>query len=486
MRKYILAIICLFIAFNNILAQNCCISNIYVSGNKVTKDNIIYRELPFSVGNVFTVSELEDKIRIATENLNNMSLFNFVSITYEKDSLNCIIEDQLISSKVIDKEYSCNVSKNKQSYNIKIKVDERWYYWPHLSLIFEDRNMSSWLHNMDFKRITLGVGVIAENFLGLNNKISLYTTMGFEKGINFSYNNIALDKDRKHYIGIELKYNLNRTSNYASSNNKPDYAKSNSKYMERALIGRINYTYRPHIRTKHTINLVYNTSQINDTLLLLNPNYWGTYLNISHGITLKYTYSYEQRDLVIYPTKGYYFRASAETFKALNYKFFNTKISGNYQYYLPLSKRWFYNIDLKLGLSFKTNEAYVYDKAIGYEDVNIKGYELYIIDGQHYATLSNSIRFLILPKKTVTINWLNWLSKFNKIHFTIYGRGIVDMGYAYNNNPQATNSYANTFLLGTGLGFDILTYYDIILSAGYVVNKSGHNNFIFSIKTPLF
>ena len=62
----------------HIIASDIRITEILISGNKITKDFIILRELPFGVGDTLSEDKLIELIEVATENLNNTSLFNYV------------------------------------------------------------------------------------------------------------------------------------------------------------------------------------------------------------------------------------------------------------------------------------------------------------------------------------------------------------------------------------------------------------------------
>ena len=156
------------------------------------------------------------------------------------------------------------------------------------------------------------------------------------------------------------------------------------------------------------------------------------------------------------------------------------------QYYKQLGKRWFWKSALELSTSFKNRNAYIYDRAIGYEQATVCGYDLYVIDGQHYGTFNNSFRFLLMPEKTLTLNFLRALSKFYKIPFTIYVSANVDMGYAHNKCPSVYNNLQNKLLFGAGIGIDILTYYDIILNVSYAYTIMNEGGFFFGLKTPIF
>lgn len=62
------------------------ISEITMSGNTRTKNQIILRELEFNVGDSFLTSDLENVLKKSRENLINTSLFNFIDITQNVDS----------------------------------------------------------------------------------------------------------------------------------------------------------------------------------------------------------------------------------------------------------------------------------------------------------------------------------------------------------------------------------------------------------------
>lgn len=104
------------------------INRIELLGNKTTKGFILIRELPFSIGDTIPKTLFAEQLRLAEENLNNLLLFNYMQIT------------PLPS---ID---------NPSSITLVIEVEERWYIWPLVEFKLEERNLSAWLQNWDFKR----------------------------------------------------------------------------------------------------------------------------------------------------------------------------------------------------------------------------------------------------------------------------------------------------------------------------------------------
>ena len=70
---------------NSLYSQkNNVISEIIISGNKITKDDIIKRELLFRIDSTYSIIELENKIKLSQQNLKNLNLFNFIEIEKKK------------------------------------------------------------------------------------------------------------------------------------------------------------------------------------------------------------------------------------------------------------------------------------------------------------------------------------------------------------------------------------------------------------------
>ena len=126
MNKLIAVLICLFtfnlnicLSNNNISKDNIehQISKIIITGNNVTKESIILRELSFKKGDLIDISKLkkiEDESKV---NLTNLNLFNFITIN------NTVKEKNII---------------------ISIEVIERWYIWPYPILEISERNFNVW------------------------------------------------------------------------------------------------------------------------------------------------------------------------------------------------------------------------------------------------------------------------------------------------------------------------------------------------------
>lgn len=447
----------------HLLAQEICISSISIKGNKQTRDDVILREVAFSVGDTLTVEELEMAIIESRQNLVNTSLFNYVTISRSE------------SAEIGDRPH----------IDIEISVEERWYLWPLIDIKLEDRNLSSWLKKMDFDRITYTTGAIYSNMFGLSHKLSVKAMLGYERGVDLSYTKIQVNPEKTAYLGFETFYMSYKNLDYITENNKPRHL-SGGKVKEKTYGGAASVTFRPHISARHKITAQYDVSKIDDSVKLMNPNYWGVNGLTSRTFGIKYDYSDEHRDYIFYPVRGYYIGATLNLSESNEFDFLYGNIVIDLQYYKELGDRWFWGSTAKISTSAKTHSSYLHDRALGYDNFNITGYELYVVDGQHLITWGNSLKFTLLPQKIVHLNFIRNWNKLNKPHFTIYGKWIFDTGYVINSKKSETNTYSNNLIFGTGLGIDIVTYYDIVFNLGYALNNKGKTNFFFSFKAPIF
>ena len=123
-----------------------------LTGNHITRNRVIYREMMFSPGDTVLAGDLDSLVAMTRENLMNTSLFNFVEteIFAGKDSSHVIVGFQFT---------------------------ERWYIWPVPILKISDRNFNVWWKTKDMSRLSYGFYVNWHNFSG--NKDNLTATLQF-------------------------------------------------------------------------------------------------------------------------------------------------------------------------------------------------------------------------------------------------------------------------------------------------------------------
>jgi outer membrane protein assembly factor BamA len=452
----------LFIVSTTSLAQEnrLIINDIQISGNRRTREDIILRELTFRKGDTIPRSYLEFNINRSRQNILNTSLFNYVTISLDSNSAG--------------------------STDVIISVEERWYIWPAVIYKYEDRNFSAWLKAKDLSKSKYGFSLEKINCFGRKENLKISFFFGYATQFRISYKNIALDHDRRHFIGADAEISKQDEMIFNTRNNEPVTFKSYNYPVFEQRKYTLNYTFRPYLNDLHNLYLNYYQYKVADTIIKLNPEYLGNKNNNQECITFDYVYSKDKRDIRAYPLRGSFFEVNVgQTFSMPFTKssFRSTVIIPNYYKYVEISNRFYYAANVSLKLSYNTANSYFYSKSLGYT-YNLHGFEYNTIEGQHFILFRNLIKFAVLKPRISEITFIP-LPKFNKIHYAVYLNVFTDCGYVANKYKTTDNNYSNTLISSIGAGVDLVTYYDKTFRAEYSINSFGITGFYFHLNAPL-
>jgi outer membrane protein assembly factor BamA len=438
------------------------VGEIIIRGNKITKEIIILRELTFHKGDSILASDIEEQVKRSRENLLNISLFNYVTITSGKTETGRVSFD--------------------------ILVEERWYTWPVLILKYDDRNFSAWLKAGDLSKSKYGFSVQQYNCFGRRQTLMLTFLSGYTTEFSISYKNIALDKGRKHYLGGEYEISKQDEIIYNTINNEPVTFNNNYRQAYERIKYTLNYYYRPGIHNRNDFYLNYLKYRVADTLVRLNPCFLLKAKNRLECFTLDYVYTRDYRDIKAYPLTGSLFELliGQTVSPPVDGKIFSSTvfIPSFYKYY-QISNNLYYAAGINLKLSYNTDQSYIYSRSLGYV-YNMHGFEYNTIEGQHFIVLKNLFKVAILKPKVTTLGFIPF-KKFNKIHYAIYFNIYTDCGYVSDkyNNDSYNNDYANRFLISGGAGIDLVTYYDRTLRVEYSINGFGQDGIYLNLTAPI-
>lgn len=436
------------------------INSIKINGNNRTKGVIIYRELSFGVGDTLSQKQMQNKINESKRNLLNTPLFNFVNFEIKKDTL----------SKV----------------DIIINVEERWYLWPQASIYYADRNFSNWLRNKDLTRTDLGLGFVKYNARGRNEKFSFYYVFGYDNEFIVRYNNVYIDKKRRHSVGAYFNYLRRKETGCIIENDKLKQVKLNDKYALTSFKIDFKYLYRKEIYNKHLVNFGFENRKLSDSLLICNPNYTVNSESDISYFYLKYKFISDKRNSRIFPTKGYLLNLTIAKYGfsvfqkiGINSFYIKSEISK----YSQLSERFSVTNHLTLKYKTENKNAFFLNSALGYTS-NIRGYEYYVINGTQLVLTKHTFNYKLLSKKVIYLKRLAF-KRFNKIHFTIYASVFADAAYVKNSNIiyNSNNTLANTLLYSSGISLNLLTYYDAFFRLDYSVNHLKESGFYFHLES---
>jgi hypothetical protein len=116
---------------------------------------------------------------------------------------------------------------------------------------------------------------------------------------------------------------------------------------------------------------------------------------------------------------------------------------------------------------------YVFKAGFGYEEY-MNGFEYKLVEGTFYSITKNRLVFELIPRKDKTLNFMP-IKQFSKFHYALYFSIHADAGYVYNQSVLPNNHLPNSFLFGYGIGIDLVTIYDKVLTINYSRTNFGEH-----------
>nr|WP_262903569.1 POTRA domain-containing protein [Niabella beijingensis] len=433
------------------------IRNIIFDGNKKSREAILLRELPFKKGDSILIKDIPTLFNVGKTQLMNLSLFHTANLSVEQ----------------FDPPY----------IDIRISVKERWYIWPFPYLKPVDRNLNQWLFEKgaSVSRIDYGVKLLYDNITGNNDKLRFYFITGYTKQLSLGYQRPYIDKNMKWGINFQVALGKNHEVMYNTIDDKQQFIKTDD-YLKNFFNTKLELSYRKAFYTTHYFGVGYQSFRYGDSVFLLNPDYLKT-----SGPRLKfgeiyYRLKYQNLDYNPYPTRGYAGEVMVSK-QGFNNSMNLWQLTAKGVGYWQLGKQSFYSIGASGTVKAPFKQPYMNQQLLGYGDMFLRGYEYYIIDGVAGGFV-NATLATRLTNFSFSIPRTKWFSPI-PIPLKIYSKVFGNAGYVYNPHPGPTNRLPNKFLLGGGIGFDILTGYDFTLKVEFSFNHLGENG-IYLQKKDIF
>lgn len=430
------------------------VNSITLEGNKITRKKIILRELTFKEDQKLSLGQMAYKMERSRSNLRNINLFNFVEVD------TCIaLEDTLM--------------------DVVVRMQERWYVFPIPIFKVADRNISEWIENgYRADRLDYGLHLVWNNFRGRREVLELEARFGYNSRFEIEYSFPYLDKKQKWGLNLGALYARNREVSYASHDNKRLFYHEQDGFLQHRVEAYAEPVWRPQLYNTHRLMLMYSDITVNDTVARLNPQYLGNGVSHARFFTLEYTLRRDLRDYNSYPLKGYLFELIMTKhglgLLGNDINQFETYITFNK--YWALHPRWHFVHGTTLKASTTSPQSYFLQKGLGYQNDFVRGYELYVVDAQHFLLIKTSLKWTLMQTKVVKLKFLR-SNKFGLIPFTLFLNANLDAAAAIDDQFTPKAKYSNTWLLGGGIGLDLLTYYDVVLRFEYSANRQLQHGF---------
>jgi outer membrane protein assembly factor BamA len=430
------------------------IKEILIIGNKKTKSSIILRELPFSRND--TVNNLDSVLVRCKENLMNIGLFNFVDINYIKEDPTTVI--------------------------VYISVSERWYLWPMPVFELADRNFNEWAQNKDLSRTNYGLNVRQDNFRGRDEILQLQFVYGYSHrlGINYTVPYI----NRKQNIGLSAGFLISQYHEitYDVVGDKLQFYKNEDLYVRKDFSSYVRINKRKGIYNYFITGLDYRRNSTIDSVLMLNPSYFVNQSTYQQALTLSWGYRFDKRDYQPYALKGTYFEFDVfrSGFAALKNEPEIMAISTGIRKYYKLNDKFHFAAMAKGRLTQRSKAPFFNQRAIGYGQDYIRGYDYYVMNGQNYLLMKSQFKYTLMKRRVYRTSFIN-SDKFNQIPVAMYINLFADGGYVQDRFYSQFNNLSNKFQYSYGIGFDYVTYYDLVFRFEYAFNRMKESGFFFRI-----
>lgn len=435
------------------------VSKINVTGNKTTKLSTVNRELLFHEGDTICSDEV---IKESRENLLNCTLFNFVDFYWED-----------------------NADGTK---TLTINVLERWYLWPIPYLAYADRNLRSWYEADNIARLSYGFDLVYYNLWGLKHELDLTIIGGYNQNYGLSYDIPYLTKRQRLGIKTSVGFTRNREVAYITEDDKVKYFKGEDEYAHESFYASVMPYYRFGCRNKAFLQLNYNNRLFNDSLPMLNADFFNPKGTRFQYLTLTAIFKNDYRDDHNYPLDGHYFEVEMTKIGLGLFEYspdlFYTKVTADW--YTPISGRFYWASNITTKVSDSKTAPYFLSQGFGYNNDYVRAFDLYVIDALNYAICKNNLKFEILKPVTKHLPYIK-NERFGKIHLALYLNVFFDFAYTWDVViPQGFETkIANKWIYGTGFGIDFVTYYDKVLRLEYGFNGLGESGFFVHLVAPI-
>lgn len=432
-------------SFGLVLGQDLIVSDIVIDGNDKTKPFVILNELPFQKGDTLNAIYKDRMIEQAKVNVFNLRLFNQVEIT--------------------------PIPIEGEKFIILIEVIERWYVYPIPIFKLADPNFNTWWLTKDLSRTSYGMNYTHKNFRGRNETLRLRTQFGYNKNFFVMYTLPRYNKKRNLDLSILANYIDFREITVGTVDNERLFYENENGRDKRHFSLATSIKHRPTLYDYQEIRIGFNNINISDSLATTFPDHLNNSKTFLQYFDLRYSLGHIHVDNQAFPLRGdqweFSFQLNGLDFVNNQNATADIRFAGSK--FWEISKKW--HIQNHLNVKYTAHDAlpYTLQRGLGYGNINVRGYEYYIVDGQRYILGRNNVLFTLVEPRTVKLPLKS--EKFNIFNYAIYLSTYLDLGYVRDLLYQEQNFLDNKLLAGSGIGINFYTVYDRVFRLEYSFNN---------------
>jgi outer membrane protein assembly factor BamA len=439
------------------------IKDVLIECHQKTVDRIILREMAYKKGDKIAKANLDSVLQKEASKIFNTRLFVVVDV------------------------YPIPIKAD--TINLLVSLVERWYSYPIPIFELADRNFNEWWQqrNRDMSRVNYGIRFTQENVRGRNENLKLLVQLGFVERYGVEYKIPYINRDQTTGMIFKIDFAQNKNLAYRTDNNKLAFLRSEDILRERFWTS-LGFSKRKAFYNFHHFIAGFDYQRINDTIYSLNSDFLNQQRKSQRYFYLNYIFNHDNRDMATYPLRGSFLNLSVAQkglssfddlhqfeVKVVAAKFFQlTKPNAR----MPL----FYATSLRAFVSMPRYRPYSELQCFGYRGDFVRGYELYVVDGQHFGIVKNTLRWRLFSVRA-NLKKIMPLDQFSTLPIAAYLKTYTDVGYIKNDFVTESNRrLTNTPLWGTGAGLDVLLYNSLLWRFEYSRNRQGEWGFFFGFE----
>ncbi len=433
------------------------LKEIFISGNRKTKEYIIRREIQMKLGELVNLQNFKAQILQARSQVYNTNLFDEVTISA--------------------------IQLDSSNFKLNVLVKERWYIYPSPQFQLIDRSFAEWVkvYNADLERVTYGAKYTQYNITGRRDVIRLGILTGYARNIQFSYTNPYSNSKLTEGFGFGASFTQNREFAFKTATNNQFLNYRTTGFVRTSYSMNASYFSRKGYFSSFSYGIGLSHVRLTDTGFSnkLSDDYFGVpRANITFP-EIGFSYRYSNTNNVNYPLTGRFlsYGISKRGLGLRANKVNMLTANASYSLFRSFGKNWYGIVSGAALVKLPFKQSFYNRRALGFGSLSLRGLDAFVVDGVAAAVASYTV------KKKITSFNIKFPIKnrlISKVPFAFFAKTYVDAGYAHSElEHRATLN--NKLLYTTGVGVDVITFYDIVIGLDYSKNQLQSAGFFFRV-----
>ncbi|MEL7529875.1 MAG: BamA/TamA family outer membrane protein [Bacteroidota bacterium] len=451
------------------------VSNITLLGAMKTRPWVIMRELTFERFKTYDGGDLKQELERSQRNLYNLGLFNEVILTPQ------------ISN---------------QQVTVVILVKERWYLFGSPTLQLDERNnydLFEAIRRLDFRRAVFGLDLSWRNVTGQNENLVFAARIGFKQRFSINYTLPAAFRKQNIDLNVGFGFGSNDEILIGTDSGRVVWQRLETQLIQRNIGGVIGLKKRFDPYRFLSLSLKYQHLAFSDSLYDFRINdetvrFATQNSGQEYYPTLSLAWYVDRRDLRSFPLSGYKYQLLA-AYSGPEGPIGTTsfaKLGATWAHHIPFGERWNFAYGTHHILTIGDSIPW-FDKSvvgIGRSDFSgtsteLRGYEPFAVLGTYVNLNKAELKFAIVPRRIVHLPFLP-LRRFQDTPFGLYLSSFAETGYVYDKSFNHQDTFlTNRWLLGYGLGLNVIGFYDMLLRVEYSRNHLGMGGIYLNGTVPI-